>query len=601
MSAAASDLGVGLGVGTYNTSGRNAFRPITTVKFRTRTRMDSKEKKMTKTYRTVLKSSLVMLVLFAVAGSGVAQAQECQARAETTEIVRAEGITEVVGDIQLQCRRATGDTGSFFDATIPPTLDITVRLNTNITNSLNDDRVVKLTAMVDMGYADGGITLVANQLIDINDMGTAGFAATNQSITDENFGNGELSEDGTTIEWTGIPTSMTDYNLDPDNDDIMDDGDINFDNDGNEQGFNLVISGIRVNASTIGDGEDIMANVLVGGTVVNSAPIKVADVTTGLEVKAEATEGLQCATVEATMGDDAMIATVTIQEGFKDAIISPPSLEADPLQGDSLVVTFLRIPAGVKVWVPAAVTVGMIDNPALDPPVDQEMILDPAAFSLELRYMGRTSGVAGGKLDDDNGMAEVEFNAAGTGEVIYDIGMTDGEVNEEWVKLPVVFTWEPEGDMPAVGGGDVLVSYNPTSIDGGDTFTNGGAKLPRFVESNDPVPVLEIDDCITTLLFPFVTNQAEFDTGMVISNTSEEAGSCTIDYSGADAPADLMTSSVEGGGQWIAILSKLARGFQGYITATCGFRGAHGFAFLANGYGVGDPTAAQSYLAVQLD
>ena len=98
---------------------------------------------MTKTYRTVLKSSLVMLVLFAVAGSGVAQAQQCQARAESTEIVRAEGITEVVGNIELQCRRPAGDTDSFFDATIPAMLDITVQLNTNITNEISDARVVK--------------------------------------------------------------------------------------------------------------------------------------------------------------------------------------------------------------------------------------------------------------------------------------------------------------------------------------------------------------------------------------------------------------------------------------------------------------------------
>ena len=44
-----------------------------------------------KTYKAVLKSSLVMLVLFAVAGSGVAQAQSCEARAKSTEMVRAEG------------------------------------------------------------------------------------------------------------------------------------------------------------------------------------------------------------------------------------------------------------------------------------------------------------------------------------------------------------------------------------------------------------------------------------------------------------------------------------------------------------------------------
>ena len=40
---------------------------------------------MTKTYKAVLKSSLVMLVLFAVAGSGVAQAQQCIARAKTRD------------------------------------------------------------------------------------------------------------------------------------------------------------------------------------------------------------------------------------------------------------------------------------------------------------------------------------------------------------------------------------------------------------------------------------------------------------------------------------------------------------------------------------
>ena len=48
-----------------------------------------------------------------------------------------------------------------------------------------------------------------------------------------------------------------------------------------EVGFNLIISGIRANASMVGDGEDIMANVMVGDTVVNSAPLKVADVTEG--------------------------------------------------------------------------------------------------------------------------------------------------------------------------------------------------------------------------------------------------------------------------------------------------------------------------------
>ena len=58
---------------------------------------------MKKTHKAVLRSSLVMLVLFAVAGSGVAQAQVCDARS-TSNAVRAEGITEVVADLRVRCR-----------------------------------------------------------------------------------------------------------------------------------------------------------------------------------------------------------------------------------------------------------------------------------------------------------------------------------------------------------------------------------------------------------------------------------------------------------------------------------------------------------------
>ena len=67
---------------------------------------------MTKTYRTVLKSSLVMLVLFAVAGSGVAQAQTCEARAKSIRDGSCRGhYRGSGGEIELQCRRPAGDTG----------------------------------------------------------------------------------------------------------------------------------------------------------------------------------------------------------------------------------------------------------------------------------------------------------------------------------------------------------------------------------------------------------------------------------------------------------------------------------------------------------
>ena len=41
-------------------------------------------------------------------------------------------------------------------------------------------------------------------------------------------------------------------------------------------------------------------------------------------------------------------------------------------------------------------------------------------------------------------------------------------------------------------------------------------------------------------------------------------------------------------------LSNIAPGFQGYITASCEFRDAYGFAFITDG----EPNLAQGYLAV---
>ena len=57
---------------------------------------------MTKTHKAVLSTLAVLCLLFM--GSGVAQAQECFAFQSGANTVRAEGITEAVGSIQLQCR-----------------------------------------------------------------------------------------------------------------------------------------------------------------------------------------------------------------------------------------------------------------------------------------------------------------------------------------------------------------------------------------------------------------------------------------------------------------------------------------------------------------
>ena len=134
---------------------------------------------------------------------------------------------------------------------------------------------------------------------------------------------------------------------------------------------------------------------------------------------------------------------------------------------------------------------------------------------------------------------------------------------KEWNELEITFTWE--AGEATLDIGTVTVSYHPVT----DDLT----KMTRYASgpTND---VIEIEDCTTTLLFPYVTTMLGFDTGLVITNASEGSGTCMIDFSGPDAPEDTMTpKSLAGEEQWVNILSNIAPGFQGYITAKCDISG----------------------------
>ena len=210
---------------------------------------------------------------------------------------------------------------------------------------------------------------------------------------------------------------------------------------------------------------------------------------------------------------------------------------------------------------------------------------------------------------DDDGV--VSLSSTGAGEVMYtfdtdtydhdgDMAMEDApdatppttadvrhidDDTKEWNNVEITFTWE--AGEPPLDMGTVTVSYDPVSTVSTDD------DIPRYV-SGPTNNVLEINDCTTTLMFPFVTNKLGFNTGLVITNASDGSGSCAIGYSGADAPDDMMSQPIAGGAQWINLVSNIAPDFQGYVTASCEFRDAYGFAFITDA----EATLAQGYLAV---
>lgn len=171
------------------------------------------------------------------------------------------------------------------------------------------------------------------------------------------------------------------------------------------------------------------------------------------------------------------------------------------------------------------------------------------------------------------------------------------------------------GVDPTAPSISVTGSYAPISTTTAATI----GPAPRFVDSaKGPISVF-INPCRTNLLFPYVTNQGGFDTGLVISNTSADRfgtvpqnGTCTLDYFGningaaiPDASASQTTEVITAGTQAIGLVSSGIKGtpglpgFGGYVIAKCNFQYAHGYAFLYTGGAAFN--GASGYLALVLD
>ena len=194
---------------------------------------------------------MLSLLALAVVSSGVAQAQECFARRASggPNTVRAEGMTELLAGIELLC--SAGRDAFGFDP--PATIEISIELNTSITNATNDDT----DAVMGLTYTDTD----GDDLSDSNgDLGAAmDYAGDKNEV---------LSDDGMAITWE-IPS--VDLGID--------------DRSATDNSGTVVIGGLMADASAVGNGEDITVTVMVSGLEATGSPVKLADVTTGLDIK----------------------------------------------------------------------------------------------------------------------------------------------------------------------------------------------------------------------------------------------------------------------------------------------------------------------------
>jgi large repetitive protein len=161
----------------------------------------------------------------------------------------------------------------------------------------------------------------------------------------------------------------------------------------------------------------------------------------------------------------------------------------------------------------------------------------------------------------------------------------------------ITYTASPGTNSPAAGTGTANLRYGPAST--ATTATTG--PIPRFLDTSTAKNAIQIGICRTILLYPFITNEAGFDTGIAIANTSTDpfgttpqTGTCSLNWYGEAAPSTPTTTpAIPSATDFALLASATVPGFQGYMIAVCNFQFAHGFAFVSD---VGAQKLAMGYL-----
>jgi len=290
-------------------------------------------------------------------------------------------------------------------------------------------------------------------------------------------------------------------------------------------------------------------------------------------------------------------------------------------QGTRLRVVFNNVPAGVRIYV------SIRNIAASGAKVGWARLVNVAADGSGSYAETPNSGSAttcsawsGAALEKIAEMPIFGGSGNATWEVMYDANSVPGDSGQAALSIQryefgyiAAYKANTSNNLPGLGTATANGMFAPVST---VTTASTVAPVPRFADTSSALNLFTINACVTNLLFPFVTNQVGFDTGLVISNTSKDpwghstqAGTCEINYYGdtnGAVPPPAQTSGVIPAGDYAAwTLSGGGKfgltatpGFQGYIIARCKFRFAHGFAYISD---AGAQKLAHGYLALIMD
>jgi len=216
----------------------------------------------------------------------------------------------------------------------------------------------------------------------------------------------------------------------------------------------------------------------------------------------------------------------------------------------------------------------------------------------------------------------------GVATAIYEVTAADLTVIKS---LAVTVTAAFTANTVIVPAGPITVtaSYSPSPSAPNGALASPIPTVPYFANTGTTLNGSSFAACQTTLLFPFVTNEAGFETGIAIANTgldnlnpggkvtsvaTGQSGACTINFYGsigaeggtqptqptaANFPSatNKPTTTIAPGTTHADTLTDIAGGpFQGYAIAVCPFLYARGFAFIEFGLATSNGVV-EGYLA----
>ncbi len=418
----------------------------------------------------------------------------------------------------------------------------------------------------------------------------------------------------------------------------------------------LTLTGIRVDVSG-SDSDEVRATVKSTGSsgdfveedavAGEAASIKVSNVKDGLAVTAvKQISVLTCDASGTSAGKRKP--EITVEEGFASAWASPDETATGiATTGTQIRIVVANVPAGVTFDWPGSNegpdgTLGNADDLTTD---DDDFLANPPAHTIDhdgtettdkeesgsLLYM--SSGAA---IGADKTKHWVVYSFAGT-----DIDSAGGEdpadphnsVKNVFKVTPEVMVDTKKAGMG--GASDVWAQLWPEAKTGTSDDRATVLSYDHAVETKDEGFFVNVTECVTYLLFPFLTcgAQADWTTGIAVANTTmddeafpvnagaaAQGGSVMIHaypkstaaekmamghMSSPEMLADPISATISGNlaaGDSVAItcnMHSMLAGFEGYAIVRAGFRHAHGMAFVLGNFQDGAAIdVAHGYIAL---